>query len=457
MSGSTRPSPGTARPYHFPAVERIRLANGLRILVARMPRLPLVTVLALVDAGASCDPHGAEGTAGLTARTLTEGTERLGGAALTDRLEALGTSLDGYADWDSTAARFTVMPSRLEEAFSLFTEVLRAPAFPEQDVLRRRDERLADLTQRLAEPRGLADQRFTGFLYAPGSRYSRPAGGTLRSVATLDAASVRAFHQARYAPAMTTLVFAGDITPGEARRLAESTLGDWRSPIAIGGSTPATEGGTSRRAVIVDKPDAPQTELRIGHVGVPRSHPDHLRMVVMNALLGGLFSSRINLNLRERNAFTYGASSGFDWRRDAGPFVVSTAVKSEVTDRAVQEILNEIDGMRSAAPDASELSLATDYLAGVFPLRYESTDAVAGAIANSVIFDLPDDWFLTYRQRVRDITTDDVLAAARTHLDPSRLLVVALGDPTIIRAPLEQLPIGPVRVVPATFDPSEPT
>jgi zinc protease len=455
MNAITRPSPGTARPYHFPEVERQRLPNGIRVLVARMPRLPLVTVLALVDAGASCDPAGAEGTSALTARTLTEGTASLGGAALTDRLEALGTSLDGYADWDSTAARFTVMPSRLDEAFALFADVLRAPAFPARDVERRRDERLADLTQRLSEPRGLADQRFTGFLYSPSSRYAQPAGGTLRSVATLGAASVRDFHARHYAPPATTLIFVGDVTMQEALRLSEAAFGDWRAPVAIGSGAPASERSLARRTVIVDKPDAPQTELRIGHVGVPRSHPDHLRIVVMNALLGGLFSSRINLNLRERHAFTYGASSGFDWRRDAGPFVVSTAVKSEVTDRAVQEILNEIDGMRMTAPDANELALATDYLAGVFPLRYESTDAVAGAIANTVIFGLPDDWFLTYRQRIRAITTDEILGAARAHLDPSRLLVLALGDPAVIRSPLEALPIGAVRVVAPSHEPSE--
>lgn len=460
MTAAPRPAPGTARPYQFPAVERFTLANGLRILVAPMTRLPLVTVLALVDAGASCDDAGAEGTAALTARTLTEGTASHDGAALTDRLEALGTSLDGYADWDSSAARFTVMPSRLEEAFALLAEVLRAPTFPAADVERRRDERTAELTQRLSEPRGLADQRFTGFLYGRESRYARPAGGTIRSVGALGAHQVRAFHEARYVPDATTLIFVGDVTPEVARALAERAFGDWKvgvHPAAAAAATVATESVALRRTIIVDKADAPQSELRVGHVGVPRSHPDHLRIVVMNALLGGLFSSRINLNLRERNAFTYGASSGFDWRRAAGPFVVSTAVKSEVTDRAVLEILTEIDGIRTAAPDAKELALAIDYLAGVFPLRYESTDAVAGALANSVIFGLSDDWYATYRTRIREITTEDVLAAAQRHLDPSRLLLLAVGDAAAIREPLASHArvTGEIQVVAAGFDPSE--
>lgn len=460
MTAAPRPATGTARPYQFPEVERFTLANGLRILVAPMPRLPLVTVLALVDAGASCDARGAEGTAALTARTLTEGTASHDGAALTDRLEALGTSLDGYADWDSSGARFTVMPSRLAEAFTLLSEVLRAPTFPTADVERRRDERTAELTQRLAEPRGLADQRFTGFLYGRESRYARPAGGTIRTVRALGADQVRAFHAARYVPATTTLIFVGDVTPDGARALAAGALGDWAGTVAPTAATvvrTTLDGDLRRRTIIVDKTDAPQSELRVGHVGVPRSHPDHLRIVVMNALLGGLFSSRINLNLRERHAFTYGASSGFDWRRAAGPFVVSTAVKSEVTDRAVQEILAEINGMRAAAPGANELALAIDYLAGVFPLRYESTDAVAGALANSVIFGLSDDWYATYRTRIREITAADVLAAAQQHLDPSRLLLLAVGDAAAIRGPLASHAetMGEIQVVAPEFDPSE--
>lgn len=451
-----RPVPGAVRPYRFPVVERGTLPNGLRIAVAPMPRLPLVTVLALVDAGAAADARGGEGTASLTAATIGEGTATLDGTALIERFEALGASLQAYADWDATVARFTVMPARLDEAFALFAEVLRAPSFPEREVLRCRDERMAELEQRLAEPRGLADQRFTGSLYASASRYARSAGGTLATVPGLGREAVRAFHAVRFAPAATTLILVGDITFDAARRLVESHVGDWSAaPVPAVPPVLATPRAAARRGVIVSKPGAPQSELRVGHVGVPRAHPDHLAIVVMNAILGGLFSSRINLNLRERHAYTYGASSGFEWRRAAGPFVVSTAVKSEVTARAVEEILAEIDAMRATPPAAEELALATEYLAGVFPIRYESTDAVAGAIAQAVVHDLPDEWFTTYRDRVRAVRAPDVLAAARAHLDPARLLVLAVGDPDAVQAPLEALDVGPVRVIAPTHDPAE--
>jgi len=455
MTPPMRPLPGAARPYEFPAVHRHTLANGLRLVVAPMPRLPLVTALALVDAGAAAESAGAEGIATLTARTLGEGAGALDGTALTARFERLGTAFEGSADWDSSIARLTVTRSRLDEALGLFAEVLRGPTFPAADVARRREERLAELTQQLAEPRGLADERFSGFLYARDSRYARDLGGTARSVAALDAEAVRAFHAAHYGPQATTLMLVGDITPDAALTLADRLFGTWRGGARSAPLTRARAERAGRRLVIVEKAEAPQSELRVGHVGVSRGHPDYLSIVVMNGILGGLFSSRINLNLREKHAFTYGASSGFDWRRGPGPFLVSTAVKSEVTDRAVTEILREIDGLRAAAPTPSEVELATEYLAGVFPIRYETTAAVAGALAGATMFGLPDDWFTTYRARIRAVTPADVHAAARAHLDPARLLVLAVGDAPVIEGPLAALGFAPVERHASDDDPAE--
>lgn len=457
MSAPARPVPGIPRPYDFPTVHRAALGNGVRVVIAPMPRLPLITAVALVDAGAVAEPPGAEGVAALTARALTEGADGLDGAALAMRLERLGTAISADAEWDSTIAQMTATTARFDAAFALLAAVLQRPTLPERDVLRLRDERLAEIAQQLAEPRGLADERFDGFLYAPDARYGRAAAGDARSVRTLDRRAVQGFHAHGYAPGRTTLVLVGDITPARGLALAEQHFGGWTA-VAGGVSRPTAVDATRdpmRRAVIVEKAGAPQTELRVGHVGVPRAHPDHVAIVVMNAILGGLFSSRINLNLRERHAFTYGASSVFDWRRGAGPFVVSSAVKSEVTARAVEEILREVDGMREKPPTASEVDLATSYLAGVFPIRYETTAAVAAALARATTFALPDDWFARYRDRVLAVTPDAVHAAAQTHLDPSRLLVLAVGDPAVIAAPLASAGVGAVRTVAAESEPSE--
>ncbi|NUQ21129.1 MAG: insulinase family protein, partial [Gemmatimonadaceae bacterium] len=201
-----------------------------------------------------------------------------------------------------------------------------------------------------------------------------------------------------------------------------------------------------RAGPVVSKPDAPQSEIRGAHVGIPRVHPDYFRVVVINAVLGGLFSSRINLNLRERNAYTYGARSEFDWRRAAGPFVVSTAVASDVTAAATREILGEIDRMRSEPIAEDELTLATSFLSGVFPIRYETTAAVATALANLVVYGLDDSYFDTYRANIQSVTTTDVLEAAQRHLRPERLRVVVVGDPAQVAQPLGALDVGEVSI-----------
>jgi zinc protease len=197
---------------------------------------------------------------------------------------------------------------------------------------------------------------------------------------------------------------------------------------------------------VVAKPDAPQSELRVGHVGLPRRNPDYFPVVIMNAVLGGLFSSRINLNLREVHGYTYGAHSYFDWRRQRGPWMVATAVESDVTQPAALEIIKEIDRIRAERITAEELSLATSYLDGVFPIRYETTAAIAAALASLVVYDLPDDWYDAYRDQVRSVTSDDVLEAARKHLHPEMLQMVVVGNPASVRDRLEGTAFGPVRM-----------
>ena len=411
-----------------------------------MPRLPLVTVVALVDAGASRDARGAEGGAALTAHALGEGTRRLDGADLAEQFELRGTGLDVTTSWDGATVRFTVTPARLEGAIALLGEVLTTPAFRERDVERLKAERLAELLEAQVEPRGLADMKFAEFLYIAESRYATPEGGSRISVRSLDAMKAHAFHNGYYAPRTTTLIFVGDVTMERAVLLAERAMGAWTGGVPAVGVVSDRMVSETRRVMVVNKADAPQSELRVGHRGVPRGHPDYFPITVMNALLGGLFSSRINLNLRERNAFTYGARSAFEWRRGSGPFVVSTAVKSDVTDAAVREIVGEITKLRKDTVSDEELSLATAYLDGVFPIRYETTNAVADAIAIAEMYNLGDDYYPRYRERIRAVTAADVHLAAETHLHPGELLVLAVGDAKAIREPLRQLALGPVEV-----------
>lgn len=450
-----RPAPGARRDYHFPRFVRRRLENGLQLIVAPVTKLPLVTVAVIVDAGAACDASGEEGTARLVAKLMLEGTATHDGAALTEQFERLGASIDAEADWDQAAVTMTVLSERLPAAFDLLGEVLRTPSFPQREIDRLRAERLAELLQLRAEPRGLADELFTRFLYTPSSRYALPDGGDETSVSKIERAHVEAFYEARYVPATTTVIVVGDVTVDHVAELARRALGGWSgatpAPIAVD-PTPARR---DRAVHIVSKPDAPQSELRIGHVGITRNHPDFFAVNVMNAILGGLFNSRINLNLREAHGYTYGAFSVLDWRRQAGPFIVQTAVRSDITDAAAREVLAEIDRIRADRVGEEELSLATSYLDGVFPIRFETTSAIAAALAALVVHGLPEDYYDRYRERVRAVSRDQILEAARRHLHPEALQLVTVGDPSVVRERLAAMQFGPVALYDAAGNRTE--
>jgi zinc protease len=447
MTVATRPQPGQPREYHFPTFERRSLQNGLTVIVAPTHSLPVVTVLAIIDAGAVAEPSNQEGIAELTARSLNEGTPTYDGEALTDYLEQLGTSVGGAAGWDSASVSMTVLRDNLDRAFERFVEVLVAPTFPTSAIERLKGERIAELMQIESEPRELADEKFDEYIYEASSRFRFPVGGTKESVGRLTRDDVAAFHSARYQPSATTLIIVGDVDMATVERMVAASLETWTGGVVPRATANDNPVRTSRAVRIVKKEDAPQSEVRIGHVGVPRTHPDYFSITVMNAVMGGLFSSRINLNLREAHGYTYGASSSFEWRREAGPFVVGTAVASDVTVAAIQETLKEIDRMRDEPISASELSLATSYLEGVFPIRYETTAAIAAALATLVIYDLPADWYDSYRARMSAVTVNDVLEAARAYVHPESLQIVIVGDADAIREPLDKLAFGPLDVV----------
>jgi len=406
----------------------------------------VVTVLVVVAAGSTNDPAGKEGVAALTAGTLLEGSERFDGAELAEKFEQLGTSVESGADWDSAFIKITVLSGQLEQATKLLGEAISSPVFPEREVERAKAERLAEILQLETEPRGLADEKFSEFLYTQESRYSKPDEGSTESVSALSRKDVEEFYRSSYRAGSTTVIIAGDIPTDEARALIMRAFQRW--PLGRAPDRPLIAAArTTRKSIhIVDKPEAPQSELRAGHVGLPRRHPDFFATLVMNAVLGGLFGSRINLNLREAHGYTYGASSFYDWRRGPGPFVISTAVQSEVTALALREILLEIDRIRGERISEEELSLARDYLDRVFPIRYETTAAIASALATLVIYDLPADYYDSYRKNIRGVSADAVLQAARSHLHPDELQTIVVGDARVIRASVSDLSVGDLYV-----------
>jgi zinc protease len=446
MATSTRPTAGPARSYRFPTFLDERLPNGIRLITAPVAKLPLVTMLVLVDAGSTNDPAGKEGVASLTAAGLMEGSPRCDGAQLAEKFEKLGTSLESGADWDSAFLKITVLSDKLEQAARLFGETISDPVFPDREIDRLKAERLAEILQLETEPRGLADEKFSEFLYSAEARYSKPDEGSAASVAGLTRQDVQEFYRSNYTRDATTVVLVGDVSAESAREIVGSAFHKWPAGAVQPHQLSAVPRTIERSVHIVHKPEAPQSELRVGHVGLPRNHADFFSTLVMNAVLGGLFGSRINLNLREVHGYTYGASSYFDWRRGPGPFVISTAVESQVTSPALGEILSEVEKIRREPVSVEELSLAKEYLEGVFPIRYETTSAIASALASLAIYNLPADYYDTYRTNIHQVTDSTVLEAARRHLQPDQLQTVIVGDAEVIRGPVADLGLGHVSV-----------
>jgi zinc protease len=445
-----RPTHGEPLPFRFPRFERQELENGLGLIAVHLPGRALVTASLVLASGAVDEPNELGGVTSLMARAMTEGTAKHDAIELTEASERLGASIHAEAGWDGLSISVDVPAERLSRALELAAEVAIEPSFPASDVERQRDERLNDLLQAKADPRRRADDGFVETIYAPGSPYGRPSGGTEATVTGLDAEACRAMHARRLDPARMTLIIGGDLDAvGEdVRSIAESRFGAWaRNPASEPPTNPQVTAARAERIVrVIHRPGAVQTEIRLGHLGVARRIPDFHAVSVMSAILGGLFNSRLNRKLREEKGYTYGAGAGFDMRRGVGPFAVRAAVNTDVTVPAVQEILVELDLMRDAPPTTAELHAARDFLVGVFPLRFETPPAVVGAIAGLLIHDLPMDELDRYRPAIEAVSDADVESAAREHIDPAKLAIVLVGDADAILPALEGAEIGPIVV-----------
>jgi zinc protease len=447
---SERPTHGEPRPFHFPKFEQTRLSNGLGLITVHLPGRALVSASLILPAGAVDEPPELGGVTSLMARALTEGTKHHDAIGLTEAAERLGASLHAEAGWDGLSISVDVPGERLSQALELAAEVAMEPTFPAADIQRMRDERLNDLLQAKADPRRRADDGFVETIYAKGTPYSRPSAGLEHTVAKIDADAVRAMHARLLDPGKMTLIVGGDLEAvGEdVRAIAEARFGAWaRNDAAIQPSKPKVVPARSERIVrVIHRAGSVQTEIRVGHVGVPRVIPDFHAVSVMSAILGGLFNSRLNRKLREEKGYTYGAGAGFDMRRGPGPFAVRAAVNTEVTVPAVEEMLVELEKMRTAPPETSELHAARDYLVGVFPLRFETPPAVVGAIAGLIIHGLPLDELDRYRPSIEAVSDADVQGVASRHIRPDELAIVLVGDADAILPSLEAAALGPIVV-----------
>ena len=444
---SRLPSPGPPLSFNFPEMRRATLGNGLRICTIEHHEVPLITCFVLMPIGSSQDPPDRPGLAAITGDLLDEGSGDLDALAVHEALGRIGAHLDTEIGADATLLELTTLEQYAPRALELLASMVRSPRLDQRDFDRVRELRLNRLVQLRDLPPAVADRLFTQYLYHDHPYGHLPIGteGSLRSLVLDD---VVAFHRRVYTPAHAMVVAVGDAPHDRLAALVAGAFGDW-TPSALppaplldvaGLAVPPLDAG---HVVMAHRTGAAQSELRIGHVGLPRSTPDYHALLVMNMILGGQFVSRINLNLREEKGYTYGARTSFEFRKGPGPFVFQASVQSDVTADAVKEALGEIEGMRGKRLVTSEeLELGRAALTRGYPRNFETSEQLGRAAVQLALYGLPDDYFTTFVPRVLSVSEADVTRVAHEHLDPDRLLTVIVGDREKVGPTLGALDLG---------------
>jgi zinc protease len=437
-------------PFVFPSIHKSELPNGLAVWSVRHGALPVVTMVLLVRAGSSTDPAGRPGLASLTGDMLDEGAGDRDALDVHDALARIGAQFDTEVGPDATFLTLTTLTRFRRQGLGLLSDLVTRPRFDAGEFERVRHLRTNRLRQLRDVPSATADRAFATAVYGE-HPYGHLAIGTMEALARMTLEDVRDFHRRAYQPGRAVLIVVGDLSHDEAREEAASSFGRWTAEPDAGGITaPAIDAPSQavHRLLLIDRPAAAQSELRIGHVAVSRRTPDYHALVVANLVLGGQFVSRLNMNLREHRGFTYGARSWFEFRLGPGPFQMSASVQTDVTAEAVVEAVGEMASLRGARPiTALELETARATLTKGYPRNFETADQVARSVAQLALYQLADDYFATFVPRIAKLELGEVQDAATRNLHPEQLVTVIVGDADRVASTLEVLDLGePVRL-----------
>jgi zinc protease len=444
---SKPPALGPAARLTLPDIQKRALSNGLPVWVVESHEVPLVQVSLVIHAGSADDTAGEFGLASLTAAMLDEGAGTRSALEIADAAEFLGANLSTTSSFDASAVRLNVPARQLEQALPIMADVALRPTFPAAELERLRQERLTALLQARDDGAAVVGPAFARVVFGATHGYGTGATGTTATLKAFTPAQLRAFHAAMYRPNNATLIVAGDITAAGAMPLLERAFGGWTAAASTRKTpVPAAPQLTARQVSIVDIPGSEQSQIRIGWVGVPRSTPDYFALQVLNTVLGGSFTSRLNQNLREEPGSSYGASSRFDMRLSAGPFTAGAGVQTDKTSESLQEFFKELAAIGTPIGD-DELAKAKNYLALGFPGDFETIGDLAGRLEELAVYKLPDQYYAEYIANIRAVTTAAVQKAAATYIQPGKFAVVVVGDRQKIEPGIRALNLGPLRVL----------
>jgi zinc protease len=442
---ATPPAGGAEPSFVVPTFKRFKLKNGLEVVLAEFHDLPLVDFNLVIKSGGAANPPELAGLADMTRRMLDEGTKTRSAPAIADELATLGAVLGGGSSWDSSNASLSVLTKNVDGALGLFADVVTAPAFDAKEFARVRDNNLTAIARRKDSPPTVASLAFARVLYGQKHPYGWPMTGVEASLKKMTPADLKRFYEANWRPGNAVLIVAGDVTEAAVRPKLEAAFKAWKPGKTVARKLPAPAPAADKTKIfLVDKADAPQSSIRVGLVGIDRKNPDYFPVTVMNTILGGGFY-RLDLNLREGKAWTYGARSMFDARKTPGPFSAGGEFVAAHSAESVGEILKEVNGMRDADVTDAELSRARDQITKSFPARFATRGQVASQLAELAVYGLPDSYLADYAKKIRAVSKDDVRRVARKYLDAGKLSIVVVGDQKSLADPLAK--IAPVALL----------
>jgi predicted Zn-dependent peptidase len=449
---SQLPEVGPDPSFAFPRIERHTLPNGLQVRTVEHHSVPVMTFVLQVEGGSGADPFDMEGLAAIVADMVDEGTGSLSAIDVSDAMARIGADYDVDVSPDVTVFSMTTLTRFAERGASLLADLTTRPSLRDIDFDRVRQLRLERLKQLKDVPAAVAERAFLRLMYAQHPYGHLPIGND-PALRRIELGHVARFHDATFHPSRATLVVCGALSHEDLLRVARP-FGEWdgaHTPTESGTAASETEpsGPQPSKLAMVARQGAAQSELRIGHLAARRNTPDYPSLLVMNALLGGQFVSRVNLKLREQKGYTYGARTGFDWRRGLSPFVLQTSVHTANTADAIADAVAEIEGIRASRPPTdAELTLAKASLTRGYPRNFETVQQVARSVAQLALYNLPDSYFAEFVPNVNAVRSEDVTRVAAGYLDTQKLTTLIVGDHTAIADSLGTLGLGDPNVLP---------
>jgi zinc protease len=437
------PTPGPEPAFAAPKFKRFKLKNGAEVILSEVHDLPLVEMHLVVKAGGGANPPGQAGLADLTANMMDEGTKTRSALEIAEQIGDLGAILATVASWDASIVSLSTIARNLDAAMAIWADVIVHPAFSDKELARVRDNLVTAVARRKDSPPTVASLALARLIFGDRHPYGWPQTGVEESLKKLSAADVKRFYATYYHPGNAAIIVAGDISQNDLKKKLESALRDWRPGRAPAVKMPPTATIEKKKIVLIDKPGAPQSSIRIGFLGVRRADPDYFPIVLMNQIFGGSFY-RLDMNLRERQQWTYGARSAFDMRRTPGPASAGGEFVAAHTADAVSEILKEMRIMATSEVTDEELARAKDNFTKAFPARFATRGSTAALLGELTVYGLPDSFPANYTKNIQAVTKADVRRIAQKFLLNDKLVIVVVGDRATQEAPLKRL--GPVEV-----------